>query len=661
MAHSIRQIRLDLLRSGPSHNQFLSPLVPYIALCGAASPQTVYMPYEQRQLLTRLQRLRYEVDGAPVPAAQREAELRELGEAMGQVLGQMAAMQSALDDATRDSSKLVHLRLVANALELGMLPFETAIAPDNLPGSGGPLLLRSPTILTREIRRAQPIEVQWDREPRILFAFANPGALAEVPAKEHLKELRAAIDPLLKIVDDQSGRLEQVRGLLTVLPNATLEDITAACRRQEYTHVHLLAHGVSFREGVSERFGIALHAPADAGRPIDEVSGERLALALRGVDSSSEQSRPLPTVVTLATCDSGAVGSLLTPGGSIAHELHEAGVPWVIASQFPLWMRASTVAVGEIYRSLLRGDDPRWMLFALRQQLRTKVPQTHDWASIVAYAVTPWELDDQVDRFCNRQFARRIWVLFDRFDSLLRRRTSGGDTPAIDAELDQRCAAIRAEHTEWLRPLPTAQCTAPDAAAVAQFAERLGNSAASEKRIAIAYSMIGNKALAEQAYKQSIEQYNAALQRQHFNHWVATQYLSLRAVTALQATQGASGESDKALLALRDELSPLWHAACQLAAWDLRRLDGENLAWAHGTLAELELLGCAYGGRAFKEKPVKVSIAQHAARIVEIVGPSAFAVASTRRQFKRYIENWPNERWSSLALSVVNLLPEKDR
>ena len=83
---AMRQIKLEILRPGPAYNQLLSPLTPYIVLCGADGPVTVRLPLEQRQLLARLERLRYYSDGHPVAPAQRESELRELGEIIGQVL-----------------------------------------------------------------------------------------------------------------------------------------------------------------------------------------------------------------------------------------------------------------------------------------------------------------------------------------------------------------------------------------------------------------------------------------------------------------------------------------------------------------------------------------------------------------------------------------------
>src|SRR5262247_2633172 len=103
----IRNVKLELLRSGPANNQLLSPLTPYMALCGADGPVTVTIPFEHGQLLTRLDRL-------------------------------LSEMSSARDE----QRELVHLRLSMGAYELALVPFELAIAQDGYPGSGSPLLLQ---------------------------------------------------------------------------------------------------------------------------------------------------------------------------------------------------------------------------------------------------------------------------------------------------------------------------------------------------------------------------------------------------------------------------------------------------------------------------------------------------------------------------------------
>src|SRR4051812_23782313 len=60
---SIRDTRLKSLRAAPAHTQLLPPLPPSLALCGADGAVGVHVPFEHRQLLPRLDRLRYEVEG----------------------------------------------------------------------------------------------------------------------------------------------------------------------------------------------------------------------------------------------------------------------------------------------------------------------------------------------------------------------------------------------------------------------------------------------------------------------------------------------------------------------------------------------------------------------------------------------------------------------
>src|ERR1700730_5818865 len=133
----IRKVKLELLRSGPAHNQLLSPLTPYLALCGADGPVTVNMPFEHRQLLSRLDRLRYTANGSAIAAAQQEAELREMGEAIGRVLGEVPALLSELSNARSEGGRLVHLRLSLSAFELGLLPFEAGACPRRVSRAGG--------------------------------------------------------------------------------------------------------------------------------------------------------------------------------------------------------------------------------------------------------------------------------------------------------------------------------------------------------------------------------------------------------------------------------------------------------------------------------------------------------------------------------------------
>lgn len=637
----IRNVKLELLRSGPANNQLLSPLTPYLALCGADGPVTVTIPFEHGQLLTRLERLRYEIEGREVAPSQREAEAREIGEVLGRVLSQVPGLLSELSSARSEQSELVHLRLSVGANELALVPFEFAIGQDGYPGSGSPLFLQSiaPITLTREVRRGRPLPVQWNRRPRILFAFASPDQLPKVPAQAHLQALRRAIDPWVKWKANPAERVKEVTTHLTVLPNASLQAIRRACAETEYTHVHVLAHGQKIeRQG---HYGLTLCSDTDGGQQ-DLVDGEALATALTARDSMGA-ARSRPTVVSLATCDSGNAGSVITAGGSVAHALHAGGIPWVIASQFPLWMHASSVAAEVLYRGLLRGDDPRWVLYTLRQRLRTDSTATHDWASIVAYAVVPWNFDQNVESFRNRQTRQRIEVRFDEAAQRLPATAQVQDVaskPAGDTELAALYEAIRRDLAQWRQALPAA-------APPHERSERLGMSAASEKRIGELYSRVNDASQAAAAYERAIELYREALEADPVNDWAITQYLSMLAVLRPKGHD-----------VLAQEYGAWWSSARQIATWALRTVTGEKRAWALGTLAELELLGAVYVGPTFDPGKAEGVIVELCRELVDAIGKDAFPVASTRRQFTRYLEIWPHESWKALAKRAVEALPQ---
>ncbi|OPY14748.1 MAG: CHAT domain protein [Syntrophus sp. PtaB.Bin001] len=583
----IRKIKLEILRPGPAHNQLLSPLTPYIALCGGEGPVTINFPFEHRQLLTRLERLRYISGAEKISKSQREAEIRELGELIGDVLGKVPALVYEIGHARGKGRALIHLRLSLSASELGLVPFEAAIGPNGFPVSGAPLFLQTtvPITLTREVRRGRPLEVFWNRPPRILFAFAGPPSFAAVPFQEHLEALRRAVAPYVKWQPTPEGRVKEVKKIITVLPNATLDSLRDACEKTEFTHIHILAHGAPFTYGGQSRYGLALFSDLDP-HDVDIVDGERLALTLTATDSSGVALHR-PTLVSLATCDSGNVGSVIAPGGSIAHELHAGGIPWVIASQFPLWMRGSCIAAEVLYASLLRGDDPRWALYDLRQHLRTDSSNTHDWASIVVYASVPWNFERQVDAFHDRQFSKMLEVKFDKAEQLfgaLRIRTGvsdGSGTRQAD-EVEAIYTGIRDELKRWLDDMPSF-------APAWQRAARIGKRAASEKRIAILYhrqelekerlietASIPVPPKARKEYLSAQEDYHKALETEPHNHWFLTQYLSLGAIL--------SEQNEAAAESLAEKYRSWWFTARQLAEWDLSKADvekkpGPTAAW----------------------------------------------------------------------------------
>jgi hypothetical protein len=121
--------------------------------------------------------------------------------------------------------------------------------------------------------------------------------------------------------------------------------------------------------------------------------------------------------VSLASCDSANPSAIVNPGGSVAHQLHRMGVPWVVASQFPLTVLGSVVLAEDLYGELLQGTDPRVALHRVRQHLATQFGDRHDWATVVAYASFPTDFDVQVEGF--RDYA--VWARRNRAYALVDR------------------------------------------------------------------------------------------------------------------------------------------------------------------------------------------------------------------------------------------------
>lgn len=410
-------ITLELLRHGPAHNQLLSPLTSYLALCENHGAVTLNIPFEHAQLLHRLSALRYEGDVNDKSVRQnRRFQINDAARELGSVLAKIPGLIAETNKIPRRTGDIGHLRLIISANELALLPFELAFAPEGCPGAGQHLALQphAPLCVTREVRRAPTPFPKPTGDFRVLFIAAAPPKVGEIPLKAHNLALRRAVAPWVKYFTDQN-RKERVEDHLVVLPNATIEEIADHCATGGFTHVHILAHGVNNSDCYGDQYFIALHSARDRST-VDYVSGKRLAAALRPNRRAAlqEKMRPsswygerasndencggiaLPLVVTLATCDGGAVGSVIGAGASIAHDLHDAGIPIVAASQFPLTFTGSVRMAEILYEGLLWGEDPRLLMHALRRRLYADLPESHDWAGLTLYAALPEEFDSVI-------------------------------------------------------------------------------------------------------------------------------------------------------------------------------------------------------------------------------------------------------------------------
>jgi hypothetical protein len=408
------QILLELLRGGPPHNQLVSPITDYLALCGGAAPHTLRLPFEHGDLTSRLLVLRYGLGTGRDPEQLRQSEMSRLARELGGLLGSIPAFGAEISSLELPlDGGVVHFRLVLAGNELGLVPWEVAHVPVGLPGAGLPMLLqpRMAVSMTREVRGSSRRRFQWDRVPRILFATADDRDFPTNTVEAHLLALRRALEPWAY---QDSKAWSPPAYPIDVIEQASVETIRERCLEQDYTHVHILAHGAPIDSGNDVRFGLRLHSPDNPGKRV-VATGEQLAHAL--LPSRSRKGASDPVLVSLASCESANQTAVITPGGSIAHQLHHMGVPWVVASQFPLTVLGSVVLAEDLYDELLQGTDPRIALHRVRQHLATRFGDRHDWATLVAYASFPTDFDVQVDNFRQRAiYARRnrAFILVDR-------------------------------------------------------------------------------------------------------------------------------------------------------------------------------------------------------------------------------------------------------
>src|SRR3954470_23897740 len=105
----MRTITLELLRHGPPHNQLLSPLTEYLALCENHSGVTVRVPFEHNQMLYRLRLLTYAMGEEAGPF-----HIKGTAQVIGDLLAEIPAVTADVNRAQSGNAhdSVTHLRLV---------------------------------------------------------------------------------------------------------------------------------------------------------------------------------------------------------------------------------------------------------------------------------------------------------------------------------------------------------------------------------------------------------------------------------------------------------------------------------------------------------------------------------------------------------------------
>lgn len=671
----MRTITLELLRHGPAHNQLLSPLTPYLALCENHGAVTLQIPFEHNQFLFRLRSLRYEVD-----EESRLFQLNDTARVLSEILAKIPGLTAESNKADGTADHLTHIRLIISASELALLPFELALSPEGMPGAGQFLLLQPqmPLCLTRETRRVPGEHFQWPKKPRILFIAAAPPKVGAVPLESHLLALRQAISPWVKYYkeDDPEMRRERVEDHLYFLPQASIESIERACATCAFTHIHILAHGVQAQESFDTRFFIALHNSVNP-EETDYITGSRLATALRASQRPDSRGLSRPAVVTLASCDSGNVGSVAGAGASIAHALHEAGIPLVVAGQFPLSFEGSVRLVECLYEGLLWGTDPRRLLYDLRRRLYTQFRGTHDWASLTAYVSLPPDFDEQLPDVQINQVMRSINAAMNHADEATRKLF---ETRIRSKRLTEQQRIVTDEEKKAL--VKNAQRKMKEAK---QRLERLIELLPSEKSRVFGLLASTEKRQAEILYsqlsiadpKRQTEDRNDCIEllrkaRDHYwdsfllkrsSNWAVVQYLSLSLVLKRLKPPMAPASTDAAPETEEKDLAALWSLSNLLSLYDLHSTKREEAIWAHGNLIELYLLSLLMPNVGLPDADqAAIRADEHTNELLDIADHGSFEVYSTRRQIFRYVQ-WFAEMadlapLTALAETIFNKFPD---
>lgn len=576
----------------------------YLVAAAAHRVREFPMPLNHEDFLDAIHDLRYEGD-----AEARLKALTQVGKMAAEFLG-----TASLDDMSSGNFPL-QLDLVVNPSELAALPFETAT--DN---EGRPLFVRRerPVILTRRVRHEfADTRVGWPARPRILYAWAAPPGVGDVPYQEHEQALWAALEPWIAPQEDHEPAPRH-DAMLQTIPQLSLPALEVACRaaitdNKPFTHVHVLAHGYPVGRAHRQRFGMALHSTAGE---LEEVTPEQIEKALKPLVGQA-------VVVTLATCDAANLANTITPQRSIAHNLHVSGFPIVVASQLPLTKAGSTVMVGTFYRALLAGKDVRLALHDTRLALYESRQQTgHDWASLVGYAQLP---EGYVDHLLDIRLESSL-------SALKTIQASSDRLVADEAKTSEHFEHVAQQLQERISALEGFLNESEKTGRRGVFEENLGLLGSAEKRlgeVCFARSALGETDIWQRAMREALERshrwYLKASEHNLSHHWTAVQCLSLEAV-----------------LTGRIANSGLWHAAAAAADIGRRAAKPMDAIWALGSLLELYLLAPLAGQspRLGETEALWLRMKEAVSALEEA---NTFALESTERQLRRYVRWWTTE------------------
>lgn len=235
-----------------------------------------------------------------------------------------ACLRVSLQEA-KNMEKGLRLRLhLTDVPDLAVLPWEYLYHPNF-----GFFSCSSQTPVVRYMHMAQGISPLKIKLPlRVLVMISHPGDYPPLDADKELANLNESFDELRR-----QGLVE-----IDLLEEATESALRQRLRRKGYHVFHFIGHG-GYDEGKRDGFLVIKN---DANYDY-RLYGKGLADCLR--------SRASLRLVVLNSCD-GAHASLTDPFGGTAQSLMQAGIPAVIAMQFPIIDQTAVAFAKEFYRAM---------------------------------------------------------------------------------------------------------------------------------------------------------------------------------------------------------------------------------------------------------------------------------------------------------------------
>lgn len=221
----------------------------------------------------------------------------------------------------------ISLQIMSDRTEVREIPWEYLVTPDRQPS---PHRERSIIRVHPTCGIDSPAPKKFGKKVRVLFVSSDPVDQQGVTWAEVAATINRTF--VAQMPDEVS---------IKVIEGATRKNLLDAIRKESFDVFHFIGHG-----DIRNNTGYLVLEDIKSGKS-DFLSATDLALALAGKDVR---------LAILSSCLSGA-GNYSDDFGVIATALIRAGIPAVVANQFPIPYKSISPFVGSVYSSLATDGD----------------------------------------------------------------------------------------------------------------------------------------------------------------------------------------------------------------------------------------------------------------------------------------------------------------